>query len=260
MTLKSAVTDQPPLIFIHGSFANAGSWKKIIEKLNPKYECHTVNLPGHGGMEDPDDFNDPTLETEIEAVKSFVAESVNPQRGIHIVGHSYGCVVAMGIALTGILPVKKLTLFETVDVTVLQTFGKDEMFETVMKFVNSYEKSFEQNKSNACSMVIDFWGGPGSFSVIPEHIQQKMATMTENNIRHWNLIKNSRKEIEDYKNLDVPIAIVYGSKSNKVAKTISMTLHENLPKSSLHEIEGASHFMITSHATECAAIINNPGY
>lgn len=244
--------DTFPKVFVHGSFANANSWRKIIEKLDDESSCISINLPGHGGVSDPNDFDLPTFEPEYSAIKEAI-KGIN--EGIHLIGHSFGGVVALAAALDGMLPIKKLTLFEPVAVAVLDIFGQSDAFHKVNQFVNEYERAALRGEEFACAHVIDFWGGAGSFDTIPKHVKTAMAEMTKNNLRHWHLCQKSSISIEIYKSLNIPVTLVHGSKSNPIAKLITQELDKNLPQSKLFIIEGASHFMITSHADDCVEIL-----
>ena len=244
-----------PLVFIHGSFANSKSWYKIIDKLGDNYQCIAVNLPGHGGLEDPTDFDCPTFEPEFEKIEKAICDIPYANNGVHLIGHSFGGVVALAAALNNRLPIKKLTLFEPVAVNVLQTFTETKALKTVLDFVNLYETAFKTGQENVCARVIDFWGGKGSFDLIPDHIKKVMVHLTANNLRHWRLCMKSEGGISDYKNLNIPVTLVHGSNSNTVAKRIVSSLNTHLPKSSIKIIDDATHFMITSHPQECVDII-----
>ncbi len=244
-----------PLVFIHGSFASANSWRKIIERVGDEYECIAFDLPGHGRMDDPDDFAHPSLMPEFESIINATENKIGPQGGIHLVGHSYGGVVALAAAMQGVVPIRKLTLFEPVDAAVLPLFGEQKAMDTVLEFVDSYSSAAKKGENFACGRVIDFWGGDGSFDAIPKYIQEAMATMTKNNLRHWDLCKNENRNISDFEALNIPVTLVNGALSNNVAKTITSSLNRHLPNSKLETINGASHFMVTSHPDECAKII-----
>ncbi|MBT5074880.1 MAG: alpha/beta hydrolase [Kordiimonadaceae bacterium] len=255
MTEKTNVENTLPLLFVHGSFANANSWRKIIDCLPDHFDCHSVNLPGHGGMADSDDFDSPTFKPEFDILKSALENIPNTEHGIHLIGHSYGGVVALAAAMDNALPIKKLTLFEPVDVAVLNVFSQTNTLNIIRGFRDEYNQALAISDALACSKVIDFWGGAGSFDAVPAHIQTAMTTMTKNNIRHWVLCTENGREIEHYKNLDIPVTFINGSRSHDVAKKISSTLNNNLPNSNLYLIDNASHFMITSHAEDCAKIL-----
>lgn len=247
--------DQLTNVFIHGSYANAMSWKKIIQMLDPDEINIAVNLPGHGGRPDPDDFDNPTLNPEIQSIKDALIKANASENDLHLIGHSYGGVVALGIALSNILPAKKLTLFEPVDVSVLPIFGEVEAASVVIKLVAGQKAAIERSNFEACERVIDFWGGEGSFRAFPKIIQDQMLPLVKNNMRHWVICFNNGKKPAEYNALNIPVTFIHGTRSNSVAKTICTSLNENLPNSNIQVIENASHFMINSHPEECVKIL-----
>ncbi len=254
MTKTDNKNNDLPIIFIHGSFANSKSWRKIKDHLGNPDHTYSINLPGHGGLNDPDDFNDPQFETEFEAIKSQCEIHDQP---VHLVGHSYGGVVALSATLLGAFNVKRLTLFEPVAVGLLSSFNKVNSIKVVEQFVDDYFTASEKGENNVCARVIDFWGGKGSFEQIPPHIQTAMATMTDNNLRHWKLCQKTNFDAHLFHELNIPVTIIHGSNSNSVAKDIANSLYNNISGSQLYSIDGASHFMITSHSQESANIIRN---
>jgi len=254
MTKTDNKNNDLPIIFIHGSFANSKSWRKIKDHLGNPDHTYSINLPGHGGLDDPDDFDDPQFETEFEAIKSQCEIHDQP---VNLVGHSYGGVVALAATLLGAFNVKRLTLFEPVAVGILSSFNKTNSIKNVEQFVDDYFAASKKCEDNVCARVIDFWGGNGSFDQIPTHIQSAMSTMTENNLRHWKLCQKTNFNPALFHEINIPVTIIHGSHSNDVAKDIATTLKENITNSQFYVIEGASHFMITSHPKESANIIRN---
>ena len=166
-------------IFIHGSFANSQSWKKILKKIGQKNFNYLVELPGHGGTNDPDDFDNPSLEPEIATIKEKLNNTDAQEKDLHLIGHSYGGVVALGAAMQHALPVKRLTLFEPVDVSVLSVFGEVDAANEITQFMTDHKDAADSDEVTACERVIDFWGGKGSYKKIPSHIQQQMVSMTK---------------------------------------------------------------------------------
>ena len=77
-----------PLVFVHGSYATTSTWKKLVERLAPTHHCIAIRLPGHGGVPDPQDFETPSMETELALLEATVRQLTD--RPIHLIGHSYG--------------------------------------------------------------------------------------------------------------------------------------------------------------------------
>ena len=88
---------------------------------------------------------------------------------------------------------------------------------------------------------------------LPEALRDGMVPFTANNIRHWDLCQSCVRPMSDYQSLAAPTTVVCGGNSNPIAQTIAKQLHAHIPNSTLTSIEGASHFMVTTHAEACLA-------
>ena len=174
---------------------------------------------------------------------------------IHLVGHSFGGVVALAQALKGSLSLSQLTLYESVAVWVLDVVDDREMSTSVYSFLGDYRRAAAQQTPYACSKVIDFWGGEGSFEPLPDFVKDTMAPLLENNIRHWDICTVTPYTLTDLKGFLTPTRIVYGGQSNPAAQAIANHLNEHLPNSQKYSIDGASHSMLNTHFDDCFAAL-----
>ncbi|QID19172.1 alpha/beta hydrolase [Nitrogeniibacter mangrovi] len=85
-----------------------------------------------------------------------------------------------------------------------------------------------------------------------------MARLTRDNLRHWALCASIATHLDDLRALHCPTDLVCGTRSNDVAHAIVRHLHGALPDSTCHEIDGASHFMVTTHPEACLEILREP--
>ena len=238
-----------PIVFIHGSFASTSTWKKMITSLSREHQCIAIKLPGHCGTADPADFTAPSMETEFTVIENAIGQLTSEP--VHLVGHSFGAVVALALAMKGSVALRHLTLFEPVAVAVLAESGEEKAAVAVNQFVSDYRDAVTNNQPYACGKVIDFWGGAGSFDGMPEALRDGMAAFTNNNIRHWDLCQSCVRPMSDYQSLATPTSVICGGNSNPIAHTIAKQLHAHIPNSTLTTIEMASHFMVTTHAEAC---------
>ncbi|QID19171.1 alpha/beta fold hydrolase [Nitrogeniibacter mangrovi] len=149
-----------PIVFIHGSFATTSTWRKMVDTLARDHQCILFKLPGHGTAPAPDDYDAPTIDTELDRIDAAVRDITD--RPVHLVGHSYGGMVALAMALRGTLPVRRLTLFEPVAVWVLDAAGDADMAARVTAFVDRYRQDAAAGVTHACGQVLDFWGAPAA--------------------------------------------------------------------------------------------------
>ena len=243
-----------PIVFIHGSYATTSTWKKIVQQLASTHHCISIKLPGHCGMPDPDDFSAPNINTELHIIESVISELTD--QPIHLIAHSFGGVVALALALKGSVAIRELTLFEPVSTWVFKSVGDQEMTIQVNQFIEKYRQGIRSNEAYVCGQVIDFWGGDGAFEPLPDFIKEAMVPLTANNNRHWTLCMNTHQNRKTLNALTIPTRLVCGSASNPVAQAIVNHLSRELANSKQYTIQDASHFLVTSHASQCLDIIS----
>jgi pimeloyl-ACP methyl ester carboxylesterase len=244
-----------PIVFIHGSYATTSTWKKMVDSLAEKHHCICIKLPGHGGMPDPTDFAEPLMETELAIIEQVVSKLTTEP--IHLVGHSFGGVIALAQLLKGSLEIAEITLFEPVAVWLLDRVKDDEMLARVDTFLNKYRQDAANNMTHVGGQVIDFWGGTGAYDPLPDFIKESMAPLVPNNIRHWDLDAKSTATLEDLNRCAVSMRVVCGSESNPVAKAICEHITQQVPNCTARMVDGASHFLVTTHPRECLAAMTS---
>lgn len=245
----------PPVVFIHGSFATTSTWKNIIEHMAKDHHCIAIKLPGHGGVPDPTDFDKPTIETELSLLEEIV--NTLTDQPIHLVGHSYGGVIALGQALKGNLQIREMTLYEPVAAWLFSITHDESMLHRVSELTKKYRLAAEKKEEYVSRYVIDFWAGDGTFDQLPVFIKDNMETMVRNNLRHWNVCERVAYTRKDLENCDIPTRLVYGSKSSIVAHELVKQLDSLMPVTKSYLIDGASHFLVTSHLDECLSVLQS---
>lgn len=244
-----------PVVFIHGSYATTSTWRALIKEFSRNHTCISMKLPGHCGTPDPGDFSRPGIETELEILEEIVR--LQTDEPVHLVGHSYGGVVALAQALKANLDISQLSLFEPVAIWVLKKAQDVEACATVEKFLLDYRRAVNRNQPFACGKVIDFWGGEGEFETLPDVLKESMQPLVANNIRHWDVLAAVESTVTDLQLCTTPTRLVCGTRSNPVARAICNHLGDLMPNSKKYTIEGASHFLVTSHPHQCAEVLRD---
>jgi len=245
----------PAIVFIHGSYATTSTWKKMVDQLSIDHQCISIKLPGHCGTPDPDDFAKPTIDTEITIIEQVVRSLTHEP--VHLVGHSFGGVIALALALKGRLNISQVSLFEPVAVWVLKRVKDKKMLEEAQQFLSRYRRDVFNKVPQVYGQVIDFWGGSGAFESLPDFIKNAMEPLVENNIRHWNMDAAIHNTVTDLQSCQIPMRIICGDQSNPVARAIAAHLSCAIPNNKQYLIKGASHFLVTSHVEECLAVLKD---
>lgn len=87
----------PPLLLLHGGTGSHRHWDRVVDLLARDFEVHAPDLPGFGqspGVPSPADGDgDAYVALAAECLSTLV-----PDRGVHLVGFSFGGAVAAGVA------------------------------------------------------------------------------------------------------------------------------------------------------------------
>jgi pimeloyl-ACP methyl ester carboxylesterase len=85
----------PPLLFLHGSYGHARLWDFVVSAIHPKIAAFALDLPGHGESGWAALRSRYALENVVRDI-----EAARASLGIVplLIGHSYGSVLAMAYA------------------------------------------------------------------------------------------------------------------------------------------------------------------
>ncbi len=97
----------PPLLLVHGGSGSHRHWDRVVGGLAERFHVHAPDLPGFG--------NSPAVPAGTDGAQyvAFAAASLGalvPPTGVHLVGFSFGGVVAAGVARAWGTRVSRLSL------------------------------------------------------------------------------------------------------------------------------------------------------
>src|SRR6185312_5863002 len=106
---RRGVGSEPVIVFVHGDFGNGeSSFAKVAAEIGERYRTVLLDRPGFApGSKHPDRY---TFASDAAALLSELAG--NDVQAFHLVGHSYGALVALSMALEAPQRIKSLHLIE----------------------------------------------------------------------------------------------------------------------------------------------------
>ena len=109
-----------PVLLLHGSASAAVMWVPVIDALKSRFRVIAPDLDRLW----PNRFLAGRSWLPVDDELRLVEPLLPPApAGVHVVGHSYGGVVALHLALAGRVPIRSLTLIEPVAFFVLPHAG-----------------------------------------------------------------------------------------------------------------------------------------
>lgn len=238
----------PAIVLVPGSFSTMAAWRPVVRRLADRFRCIATSLPGYGGStETRDAAND--IASLAETVEAVIRHAGEP---VHLVGHSFGGCTAMAVAIRGRVALSGLTMFEANPADILREAGESHLHALTQGMLGAYRTGVA---AEVAPGVIDFWGGAGSFAALPAPVQEYVRRTADTNARDWQSALEFTAGIAAYRAIPCPAHFVHGSDGHAAARRMAELLAEWLPLGRLSTIPGASHFMISTHPNETAAII-----
>lgn len=242
----------PSIVFIPGSCSTGAAWRPVISALNGRFRCVTTSLLGYGGTAERRTARNPAISHEADVIETVIRRTGGP---VHLVGHSFGGLAALAVALRGKVPLQSLTIMEAPAVNLLREIGEYRHYRTFREMSDAYFAAFRSGDREAISSMIDFYGGSGTFASWPSRVRAYAMETTHVNILDWASAYAFDLFPSVLAGVDIPVMVLRGGESHPAVKRANELLSIYIKGASLVTTEGASHFMILTHAEDSARAV-----
>jgi pimeloyl-ACP methyl ester carboxylesterase len=242
----------PAIILVPGSCSTGAAWRPIIADLSSRFRCVTTSLLGYGGTVERRTGSDPSISHEAEALESVVRKAGG---SVHLVGHSFGGLVALVVALRNQVPLSSLVILEAPAMELLRAEGEDRHYGLFRDMTEAYFADFASGNVGAIAAMIDFYGGPGTFASWPPRIRAYAERTTPVNIVDWASAYDFPLSAASLSAIRLPVIVARGGASHPAMQCANALLSERINQAALVTIDGAAHFMVATHAREVAHLI-----
>jgi pimeloyl-ACP methyl ester carboxylesterase len=245
----------PSILFVPGSCSTGAAWRSVVGELHTRFRCITTSLPGYGGSTERRTQTDLSIARMAEAVEIAVRAAAAP---VHLVGHSFGGLVSLAVAIRGAVPLASLTMLEPPAVTILALDPKDAAHDEAFRTMQAaYRQAYGRGDLEAIGQMIDFYGGAGTFAGWPEKIRRYAVETTPVNLRDWQSAYGFALTRQLLAEIDCPVLAACGERSHRAMHAITRRLADNIPGGHHVTIDHAAHFMIATHADVVADLIES---
>lgn len=237
-----------PLVLVHGSPANAQSWRGVAKPLAERFR---VVLPTLLGFEDEAGAPDPAVDIPAQAAAlAPILARLGPD--VFVAGHSYGGAVAFAAARQ--VPARGLLLLEPVLPGLLPGAGRQEAYDAGKATLDRYQARHADGDPNAVQAMVEMIFGPGMFEAMPPPLQSYLRAKTPANVRDVAATLAYRLTPAEVAAVAAPVTVAAGTRTSPFVRAIAEALAaarggEVVP------IEGANHAMLTTHAAAVAALV-----
>jgi pimeloyl-ACP methyl ester carboxylesterase len=242
----------PTVVLVPGSCSTGAAWRPVIAAWDNRFRCVTTSLLGYGKTAERRTAGDPSISHEADALESVIRRAGGP---VHLVGHSFGGLVALAVALRNRVPLASLAILEAPAVEVLREDIDDQHYRAFRQMTESYFAAFDGGNVEAIAAMIDFYGGAGTFASWPQRVRVYAVETTPVNILDWASAYGCPLSAASLAAVRIPSLVFRGGASHPAVQRANALLGERLNRAASVMIEGAAHFMIATHANEVADLI-----
>jgi pimeloyl-ACP methyl ester carboxylesterase len=222
----------PTVVLLHASLGSKSQWTALAERLCTRFRVIGIDLHGYGdntGTPAPAPFN---VDEEVRIVLDCLAGLVDPYAKLHVVGHSYGGLVALRLAQRYAERVASLSLYEPILFRLLDENDADAV--QIRRLVDRMRLLVATGFTHdAARAFVDFWSGDGTFDALPLPSQVAVARRAGKVLLDFDAACGWPRRPQDLAAITAPTLLMIGNRGPLLAQRIVDRLARALPGSHL---------------------------
>jgi pimeloyl-ACP methyl ester carboxylesterase len=241
----------PTIVLVPGSCSTGVAWRPIVSQWKDSFRCVTTSLLGYGGTAERRTDLDVDISHEAAILEAVIRRAACP---VHLVGHSFGGLTALAVALRNKVPLLSLSILEAPAPEILRHMGEHQHYGAFREMSDAYFRTFHAGEKAAIEQMIDFYGGAGTFAGWPQRVRDYAVETTPVNILDWKTAYGFLPTSASLASIEVPTLVLWGGKSHPAIQRANELL-ARFTNAKVVTISQAAHFMISTHAKEVADVL-----
>lgn len=243
-----------PVILLHSGGMSSRQWRRLSGALA---RTHRVIAPDFLGSGDnpPWPVDAPFhFDRDVEAISAILLAEEAPA---HVVGHSYGGLIALMVARKHPDRIRSLSVYDPVAFGVLYDPPDPE---GLADFVRAEENPIFLNDEVGGSdawfeIFVDYWNGPGAYRALPLQTREAFVRVGRKVYLEVRSLTADRTPRAAYASITAPTLLLGGESSPPAARRVVAVLGEAIPGARVETIAGAGHMGPISHAAAVGELI-----
>jgi len=128
---------------------------------NSQFRCVTTSLRGYGETSERRTAGDPDISREAEILESVIRKA---DGRVHRVGHPFGGLVALAVALLTRVSLASLVILEAPAPEVLRGCSEHKHYRAFRQMTEGYFGAFAGGNAETIAAMIDFYGGASTYA------------------------------------------------------------------------------------------------
>jgi pimeloyl-ACP methyl ester carboxylesterase len=229
-------------------------WKHLGGMLSASYRVVTPDFLGSGESPPWPDAEPFDFSLDVDAAFEVIASLGEP---VHLVGHSYGGLVALMLARRAPQSIRSLTVYDPVAFGVL--YGADDA-EGLADLARASENPVFTDSATGggdawLEAFVDYWNGSGTWRAMPAPARDAFLRVGRKVFYEVTSLMQDRTPASAYGDIDAPVLLLSGEKSPAAARRVMAVLAAALRHARTLTIESAGHMGPITHAAVVDGVI-----
>lgn len=225
----------PPVILVHGSMSSHRQWQSLADRLRDRYRLIAADLL----LADPASRKLGAFTFAQDC--AFIGALIDANPGAHVLGHSYGGVVAIKAAMANRDKIASLILIEPSCFHLLKQEGKPEYDEIIRLQRIQREHEARGDAAQAARAFIAYWIGPAGWDAMPDRRKELMMLGLPKLDEDWPGTIDDNTRLADYRSLAMPVLLMRAKDTRAPSLRIVELLRTALPNAAFTEIADGGH-------------------
>ncbi len=233
-----------PVVMLHSSLSSKSQWTTLAERLASRYRVIAIDLCGYGDNARSATVASFTVDEEVRLVTDRLDHLIEANSRIHLVGHSYGGLVALRFAQCRTNRVASLSLYEPVAFRMLD--DEDATLADMRQRAEHVARLVAAGRRHdAAQAFVDFWSGEGSYASLPLPAQASIARRVDKLPLDFQAALSWPMHPADLRAIAAPTLLLAGTRSPAVVQRIHTLLIRTLPNRRVGTIDSGHMAPIT---------------
>jgi pimeloyl-ACP methyl ester carboxylesterase len=238
-----------PVVLLHSGGFSARQWRKLGDALSNTHRVLAPDLLGYGASS-PWPVGAPFhLRQDLAALEAMLDSVPAPA---HLVGHSYGGLLALKLALSRPRQVRSLALFEPVAFAVLDEPSDADARASIHLVQHDYRAGAEGADDAWLGAFVDWWNGPGAWTSLAEDARASFRAVGWKVFQEVLSIGADATPRATFATIGAPTLLLSGERTPATERRVVEKLAATLPHAELKVFAEMGHMGPITHA----AIVN----
>jgi pimeloyl-ACP methyl ester carboxylesterase len=225
-----------PVLLVHASGFSSRQWKRLAAQLPGAVAPDLIGYGAGASWPEGEPFHFTLDLLRLEAL----LDDLGPA---HLIGHSYGGLLAALLAMHRPRLVRSLIVYEPVIVGILRSRGETEALAALPVLPDEPGEAWMR-------AFVDWWNEPGAYDALPAATRAGFLAVGGKVFGEVTSLGRDETPHQAFATIQVPALVLGGSRSPRPARRIVELLGETLPHGEARVLDGMGHMGPLTHAEQ----------